>query len=180
MRILLVTLTEYLPFAITTALNPMNDYCAIVVDEVEPAAGYLEKINYPKNKIFYFYDLPECLSENYYDCVVCVAESRDWKKLADAVRNAGCPKDKFVNLALVQTADNFLLERAMRYWTEHCTEFEIFVTGLSHAEIAFMPKYFKRKLFNFARGTQDLYFDYQIAKFAFDSVNNIQGGGYVR
>ena len=46
----------------------MNDYCAIVVDEVEPAAGYLEKINYPKNKIFYFYDLPECLSENYYDC----------------------------------------------------------------------------------------------------------------
>ena len=56
MRILLVTFTEYLPFAFTQVLNPELEYCAIVVDEPEPAKNFgkcsaaaLKKFSCPKN-----------------------------------------------------------------------------------------------------------------------------------
>lgn len=50
---------------------------------------------------------------------------------------------------------------------------EVLVTGISYAVFAFYPPFMKKETFNFALPSQDIYYDYEIAKFLmnFDQVN---------
>lgn len=59
---------------------------------------------------------------------------------------------------------NFLTERALRYYENHRAEIEMFATGTSHAALGLDTSRLKYELLNFARPSQDLYYDYQIAK----------------
>ena len=170
MRVLLMTLSDILPLALTQVLNPALEHCAIVVDEPEKAKKFLagtplENIVYP------FYELKECVDNFHFDCAVSIELGiGDWGK------KYGIAKNKFVNLFQIYTYENFLMERALRYYSEHAAEFEMVATGMSYTESAISPQYFKRKLFNFGRGTQDIYYDYQIAKY----VLKKSGGGKIK
>ena len=167
MRVLLMTFSELLPFALTQVLNPKLEYCAIVVDEPDQSKKILA--NTPLEKaVFPFYELKECVENFHYDCAISI--SLGWDNLT---KKYGIPKNKFVNLLSIHTYDNFLMEKALRYYREHSTEFKLIATGMSYTECAIISKQFKDKLFNFGRGTQDLYYDYQIAKY----VLKKSGGG---
>lgn len=61
--------------------------------------------------------------------------------------------------------NSFLLERSLRYYQNHWQEFEIFATGISYMAHAIDANLFKRKIFNFGRAAQDLYYNFQVAKF---------------
>ena len=146
MRILLVSLSELLPLAVTQVLNPKNEYCSIVVDEVEPARNFLSQLNYPAENVFPLYDLPECAGNFFYDCVICVGYAGI--KLAEEIKSCGVPKNKLVNLFGLNTGGNFLLDRALRYYQKNFSNFKMFATGMSYTELGIIPQLFTKKLFN--------------------------------
>ena len=168
MRVLLVSSSKSLPLAVTQVLNPKNEYCSIVVDEVEPARNFLSQLNYPAENVFPLYDLPECAGNFFYDCVLCVNAG----KLFEEIKRCGVPGNKIVNLVGFNTAENFLLDRALRYYQKNFSNFKMFATGISYTELGIIPQFFSKKLFNFGRASQDLYFDFQVAK----KVISIGGG----
>ena len=161
MRVLLVTWSAQL-FEKLSILNPALEYCAIVTDEVEPAKKILERVGLPKNLIYPLYDLKECVKDFYYDYVLCVESGwgRDFLKV---VQEYDVPRNKIVGLNFLGN-DNFLIERSLRYFKEHAAEFEMFATGISYTEVGLDVTRFKKKLFNFGCGSQDLYYNLQVAK----------------
>ncbi|MBR5914580.1 MAG: hypothetical protein IKZ58_09490 [Selenomonadaceae bacterium] len=175
MRVLLVTLSDILPFALTQVLNPELEYCAIVVDEPDITKKILE--NYPplRDKIFSFYELKECVENFYYDILLCISDNRIVWKMCDYLKKYQVTSEKFFHVYLSNDKDNlFLMERSLHYYKEHATEFEIFATGISNICVALDATKFKKKIFNFGRDSQDLYYDYQIAKFIFNECENIR------
>ena len=171
MRVLLVTLTDLLPYALTKVLNPSLEYCAIVVDDATVAKNMLKDVKPLQNLIYPFYELKECIQNFHYDVVICYSFGHD--TFESNLRRYGVSKNKLVNLVSLHSHENFLLERALRYYSEYAGEFEMFATGMSYTECGLEPQNFKLKLFNFGRGTQDLYYDYKIAQFVFTHA----GGG---
>lgn len=164
MRVLLVTWTDQLLQKLSV-LNPQLEYCAIVVDEVEPAKNILKRVGLPKELLYPLYELKECVRDFHFDYVLCVENGFDATALAKEVREYGAPKDKVLNIA-PNVVNNFVLERSLRYFREHATEFELFATGISYVEAGLDVTRFNRKLFNFGRGSQDLYYNFQVAKHA--------------
>ena len=162
MRILLVTWTDRLSDNLSL-LNPELKYCAIAVDEVEPAKKILENFGLPETLLKSLYELKDCVRDMYYDYVLCV-EDGEAQYFSNVLREYAVPKNKIVELN--PTYDSFLIERSFRYFKEHATEFEMFATGMSYIERGLDVTQFKRKLFNFARTSQDLYYNFLTAKFA--------------
>ena len=141
MRVLLVTFTEYLPSALLQVLNPDLEYCAIVVDEPEVAKKMFANVPPLRDKIFPFYELKECVENNYYDFVLLIAT---FEINADILRNLkeyGLPNEKFVEISFHPNF-NFQVERALRYYKEHVQDFEMFATGASRIRHALIPKLF--------------------------------------
>ena len=163
MRILLVTWTNKLADKLST-LSSELEYCAIVTDDVESAEKILERVGLSKEIIYPLYELKECVQNFRYDYVLCAENgwSDDFLKI---VQEYGVPKEKILALNFL-CHDNFIFERSLRYFKTHATEFEMFATGLSYAEVGLDVTQFNRKLFNFARSSQDLYYNLQTAKFA--------------
>ena len=170
MRVLLVTWTDQLLEKLST-LSPELEYCAIVTDESEVARKLLEPFGFPKNLIYPLYDLKECVRDFYYDYVLCVGNG--WERnLIMSVQKYGVPKDKIVGFSLPYKT-NFVLERNLRYFKEHAADFDMFATGISYFRGNLDVTYFKKKLFNFAIPSQDLYYNFQVAKHTV-----IYGGGH--
>lgn len=162
MRVMLVTWSDHF-FEKLSILNADLEYCAIVVDEVEPVKKILEKVGLPNDLLYPLYDLKECVNSFYYDYIICIENGIE-SDLTKYAKLYGVPENKLINLSDVYSEGNFLLEAYLRYWKEHVTEFEIFATGISYVEEALDITYFKRNLFNFAFASQDLYYDFRIAK----------------
>ena len=162
MRILLVTFSDLLPSVLRTTLNLENEICAIVVDEPKTAKEFFEKNNLPAESIYPFYELQECITNFYYDCVICISSGLISWDMHNHFIKCGLPLNKFVHFSL--SDENFLVKRALLYYEEHADEIEIFATGISYTSVALDVKEFKYKLLNFGRSSQDLYYDYQIAK----------------
>ena len=145
-------------------LNPQLEYCAIVVDEVEPAKKILESVNLPKSLLRPMYELKDCVNDLYYDYVLCVdmgaAKAKD---LINILKGYGVTQNKIVVFSVLGHG-NFLVERNLRYFKEHAAEFDMFATGLSYVEVGLDITRFKRKLFNFGRSSQDLYYNFKVAK----------------
>ena len=171
MRVLLVTFSEYLPVALTQVLNPALEYCTIVVDEPDIAKNMLKNVPPLRDKIFPFYDLKECIENNYYDFVLLISTFAIDADIRASLKEYGVSEKKFVEVVFPATF-NFQVERALRYYKEHVQDFEMFATGMSYTRYGLMPKIFKRKLFNLACDGQDLYYDYKTA----NEVMRLGGG----
>ena len=170
MKILLVTQTDKLKEKLA-ALSPDLEYCAIVVDKVEPAQEVLENVGLPKDLIRPMSELKNCVNFSY-DYALC--SDIGWKiDILKSVQECGAAKDKVVAVNLL--GGEFSVERSLRYFKTHAAEFEMFATGISYAETGLNVNQFKRKIFNFARSSQDLYYNFQTAKFAVSC-----GGGIAR
>ena len=164
LRILLVCLHDVLPFAITNVLNPANEYCAIVTDEVEPVKNFLPDA---KNLIYPFHEFKYCVDNFYYDVVLFASDLRTTYTITDELKKYNIPQEKFFIAHLSADFHSpFLLDRAMRYYKKYHKDFDAFATGMSYVEVGIDYNQFRRKIFNFAYSSQDLYYDYQTAKFA--------------
>lgn len=165
MRVLLVTWTDQLQQKLSI-LNPELEYCAIVVDEVEPAKEILKRVGLPATLLHPLYDLKECVRDFYYDYVLCVETGFYDEKIMTVLQKYDVSKDKFLSFANLNSPQNFALDRILRYFKEHAQEFEIFATGISYTQVCLDVTQFQRKLFNFGKSSQDLYYDFQVAKHA--------------
>ena len=144
-------------------MNHKLEYCAIVVDEIEPTKDILENVGLSQVPLYPIDNIKECIEKLQYDYILCV---QGWggMKLATSVRKYASPATKVLCFSGLVENYNFLLERSRRYFKEHAAEFEIFSTGISNVATGIEPSQFERKLFNFGRGSQDLYYNFQIAK----------------
>ena len=175
MRILLVTMTDLLPVSLTHVLNSALDYCAIVVDEPAIAKNMLKNVPPLRDKIFPFYELKECLEDNYFDFVLFISDGRSSWNIDEKFIKYGLPREKVFNLNISHgVTRNHILEKTLRCYKEHAKEFEMFATGTSIIAVGLDANKFKYKLFNFGRTSQDLYYDYQVAKFI---LSDTRGGG---
>ena len=180
MRILLVTLTDILPYALTQVLNPANDYCAIVLDDEETAKKMLANVPPLRDKVRPVYELKDCMKKFYFDVLLFVSDDRTYSgELPKQFQTNGLSNSKFVHVYLTNGCNNsFLLKRSLKYFEQHTAEFEIFSTGISYTASDIDATKFKYKLFNLGRGGQDLYYDYQTAKFVF--AQSARGGGGIK
>ena len=171
MRVLFVAWTENILMNLA-ALNPGLEFRAIFTDEVEVARKNLAATNFPPDLIYPLYDLKECVKDFHYDYIICA--ENPWKHdFEEVLTSYDVPKEKIFSFDA--SLGNFMIERSLRYFKEHVAEFDMFATGISCTEVGLDVTQFKRKLFNFARSSQDLYYNFQTAKFAVSC-----GGGIVR
>ncbi|MBR6712417.1 MAG: hypothetical protein IKI76_05405 [Selenomonadaceae bacterium] len=168
MRVLLVTTENKLSEKLNV-LNPELEYCAVVVDEVESAKEILGQVGLSKDLLYPMSNLRECVESLNYDYVLCVQGSfYDCKN--DILRQYNVPTEKIACFAGLTLTANFEREHLLRYYREHCQDFEMFATGISTAYEGINCTKFKRKLFKFAKPSQDLYYDYSFAKSAISCV----------
>lgn len=167
MDVILVTLSSILSKVFTQVLSPEIEYCAIVVDEPEPAKKIIAEYGGSPNMVYPFYDFKECIENTAFDYIVCVSNSSTVNLLPQQVYKYGAPKNKTVQFYLTTDGNHsHIIKRTLSYFKKHYAEFEMFATGMSYTSVGLDSTKFKRKLFNFAKASQDLYYDYQIAKFA--------------
>lgn len=172
MKILLVTDSAWLENKLAV-LSPELEYCAIVVNNVESAKKVLEQTGLSQELVYPLNELKKCAEELQYDYVLCLQDKAyDFK--INRLQVCDIPIEKIVCFAALPNLSNWQTERLLRYYCEHAQEFEIFSTGTSYTETAIDIRQFKRKAVNFATSSQDLYYNFQIAKFAVSC-----GGGIV-
>lgn len=75
-RVLLVTLTDMLPFALAGILNPSLEYCVIVVDDVDVARDMLKNVKPLQALVHPFYELKECVNDFHYDLLMGIYDGR--------------------------------------------------------------------------------------------------------
>lgn len=163
MRVLLVTWTDGLRDKLSI-LSSELEYCAIVVDEVEPAKEILEQFGLSKTLLHPFYDLKECIRDFYYDFFICLTNTNTLQLLPKQAENYGVPHNKFLHFSDLNSIVPFSLKLQMDYYQRHAKEILILATGISYSAEALIQARFKHKLINFAYGSQDMYYDFQIAK----------------
>ena len=170
MNVLLVTTAKNLEEKLY-ALNPELEYCAIVTDDVESAKKTLAQVGLSKFFVCPTVDLIKCVEYLWYDYILCVQD-----QFYDAQINKlnGLPKEKIISFATLPNEGNWETERHLRYYREHAQDFEMFATGTSPTEAGIDVKCFKYRAFNFATSSQDLYYNFQVAKHIV-----IYGGGIV-
>ena len=164
MRVLLVTWIDKLSEKLA-ALNPELEYCAIVVDKVKSAKEILERVGLSADLLHPMTKLRSCVEELDYDYVLLV-QNKFYDGKIKRLQQFALPTKKVVSFAALPTAGNWQTERHLRYYREHAQDFEIFATGTSYSETAIDIRKFKRKAINFATSSQDLYYNFQIAKAA--------------
>lgn len=163
MKVLVISYTRNLTEKLT-ALSPNLEYCAIAAGNPKRAKNICDNIGLSEVPVYSLEELPACLGLPY-DYILLLKDgwwSNEFKELA---KKYSLPRNKILTFCALHGEDNFLLERSLRYFKEHAADFEMFATGISTAEKDLDVPNFKRKLFNFGRGSQDLYYNFQVAKF---------------
>lgn len=145
-------------------MNPELEYCAIVVDKVEPAKEVLEQFGLSQDLLYPQSEIGKCIESLDYDYIICVQDNFYDDEIKILKRHA-VPTEKVVSFArLTNGVANFKTKRLLRYYRLHAQEVEAFVTGTSTAETSIDIEQFKYKMINLATSSQDLYYSYQIAK----------------
>ena len=174
MRVMILTMSDQLEF-ILSVLNPQIEVCSIIVDEVEQSKGILKGHGLNESLLSPLYELKECLENIYCDCVLCFTIGWDNLIAMNQFRkDYRIPYGKFINFHAMNTPYHFMMKNVLKYYSDHSSDFDMIATGISYTAVALDSTKFKRKLFNFARASQDLYYDYRTAKFAVS-----RGGGHL-
>ena len=174
MKLLLVTTANKLAEKLAV-LSPELGYCAAVVDNVNSAKEIFAQVGLPQVPLYPMKTLKKRVETLEYDYVLLVQDKFYSLGIIRKLQSCGLPTDKLISFAQLPGRGNWQTERPLRYHREHAQDFEIFATGISTVEKGIDPEKFNGKLFNFGRGSQDLYYNFSVAKFAVSC-----GGGIVR
>ena len=105
------------------------------------------------------------INEYEYDYILLL--SYEHESLIKNINNYKIPDNKIFNFSrhyLIDADYNFY--RKYYEFIDSSKEYEGFITGLSYAEVGINTSYLEKKFFNFAVSSQDLFFDYEIMKYA--------------
>ena len=163
MRIMLVTTTNFLNYALYS-LNGQTDFCAVVTDDIEQAKNISANYKLPETLLHPIYELKECCRDFYFDLCIAVTNWETYGDITEMLKEYGLPKEKFLLLNLFAERYQFLLSSLLKYYRENLPDCEIFATGISYSAKSVLSSCFKKKLINFAGQSQDLYYDFKVAK----------------
>lgn len=163
MKVLLVTTTYKLAEKLA-ALSPELEYCAAVVDNVKFAKEILSNAGLSQVPLYSLKTLQKRIETLEYDYLLLVQNKFYGTGVIKKIQSYGLPTDKIISFAQLPDRGNWETERHLRYYRKHAQDFEMFATGTSPTKNAIDVRQFKRKAFNFATSSQDLYYNFQIAK----------------
>ena len=152
--------------ACLSILNPELKINAIVVDDMRAAEKIVEKYNISKDILFHYYNLKECLENTNYDYIITALR---WSMFSEWVikdlYELNISKTKFINLWELDKPHHICsFALLMNFYNIYASKLKGFITGDSHLVYGLDLTKFSIPLANFARGSQDLYYDYKIAK----------------
>ncbi len=162
MKLLLLTTVDKLAEKFA-ALSPELEYCAVVVDEVEPAKEILAQVGLTQDLIQPMSELKNCVDTLKYDYALCVQDDPYDGKL-NLFKSNNVPEEKIISFAKLPGSSNFQTERPLRYQKILSKKIVTFATGTSYTETAIDIRQFKRRAINFGTSSQDLYYSFSIAK----------------
>ena len=167
MRICIVAFSNHLD-ACLSALNPNLEIAAIIVDSVTSAKSIVEKHNLSEKLLYHYHDLKECLENSIYDYIVMALRFSMFSEIViKDLYSLNISKTKFINLWDLDRPEHVCsFTLLMSYFKENPDKFKTFITGDSHLVFGVDIDSFSLPTINFARGSQDLYYDYKIAKYA--------------
>lgn len=165
MKILLVTNADKFEESFV-ALNPKLEYCGIVVDDVEPVKKFLANIGLSAVPLYPMSELKSCVEGLSYDYIFCLQKDFYDSKYVKEIQKYNVSRDKILSFGGVFSNVNFKTEQLLRYYREHSQDFEMFATGISYSAKGTDVTQFKRRLIKFAKASQDLYYDFYVAKSA--------------
>ena len=171
MKLLLVTTANKLAEKLAV-LSPELGYCAAVVDNVNSAKEIFAQVGLPQVPLYPMKTLKKRVETLEYDYVLLVQDKFYSLGIIRKLQSCGLPTDKLISFAQLPGRGNWQTERPLRYHREHAQDFEIFATGTSPTEKAIDIRQFKRKAINFATSSQDLYYNFQIAKAVIKSAGD--------
>lgn len=173
MKILLATTVNNLAekFAV---LSPELEYCAIVIDNVEPAKEILDKLDLSNVPLYPMSELKTCTENLNYDYLLYIQDKLYGLANLRKLISYEVPTEKVISFSKLPTNSNWDVERRLRYYREHAQDFEMFTTGTSTTMWGIDIREFKYKTINFGLYSQDLYYNFQVAKSVI-----LYGGGIV-
>ncbi len=165
MKICIVAFSNHLECCLS-ALNPNVDIAAIIVDNPKAAKLIIKKFNLSEDVVQPYFNLEECVKNLDYDYIVV---SLRWSMFSETVINdlkaLNLPRNKFVNLWDLDKPEHVsALTVLMNFYTQNSTAFNTFITGNSQFVYGIDINQLSMPTINFSRGSQDLYYDYLIAK----------------
>ena len=165
-RILIVGFSNALSLGLSYLEHSKINIAAIVsvetVDLQNILSGYRLSC-----KVYPIDALAECVTEVYFDyAVLCGYEEEVFEQLI----LHGIPKERIIDLrVLTQSIETYSLCNVIKYYLATKEKFEVFISGMSYAYNAIDLPAFSRKAICFTGPGQDLFYDYQIAKYVLDN-----------
>ena len=171
MRVVVVTLANHID-AYLSVTNPALDICAFVADEPEPAKAIAAKFNRNKVPFFPYYRLKECLDGFYFDYVINASRISVSNKITEDLMKYNVPTEKLISLFDLDKPNYYDgFAKLMSHYKQHPDHYKMFATGISYFNLAIDIQQFTLPTLSFARDSQDIYYDYRIAR------EVIHGGG---
>mgnify|MGYP003168156318 CR=1 FL=1 len=110
---------------------------------------------------------PEKIVETDFDYIVIASQFND--EIYDQLIKLGVCKDKiFEFFKYVDRCYNYVKEQ-LKYVENNLDSIEGFVTGISYAEKAIKEKYSIKNIFNIAKHSQDIYYDFHLIKYIIEN-----------
>ncbi|MEE1362429.1 MAG: D-alanyl-lipoteichoic acid biosynthesis protein DltD [Selenomonadaceae bacterium] len=128
-------------------------------------------------KISTYDELPEILDLNYFDYIIISdtdktpgRKSRIYKELL----RLNVPEDKIIDITFWKAPEIYPLYNMVKFCEVNPSWGDFFITGVSHAYAGIDVSCFDSKGINIAHTSQDLYYDYLLAKKIIDIQDNIK------
>lgn len=119
----------------------------------------------PKNFVYGFWQIKEVIKKFSPDYILFLVPfrapieffTREFKKM-------NYPLNKICDLSMYHSDEALHLESRINRVRKNPDRYKIFSTGISYSRTGIDPDSFELPLISFADSSQDLYYDYQIAK----------------
>ena len=119
-----------------------------------------------------FYDsMPEIVQQKYFDYVIVsdiIKDAGSENRIVKDLKRVGVPAEKILNLSHFASFPFFSIFNALKNFSSvseaERSKINFFVTGVSHAYAGTDIKEFSMQGMNLALTSQDLFFDYELAK----------------
>ena len=166
MRVLIISCEPFLT-GFLSVMNKDLDVAAIIMPNDKLINGF--PVTNPDGKTFKIYSyvyLKECLSNLYYDYIILAfpPDSEIHNEITDELKEYKVDPSKLFHAGEIYRADLYSFFHMFNYVRNEISKYKILITGVSYAWKGTDINCFEMPALNCAMRSQDLYFDYLVAK----------------
>jgi len=179
-RLLVVSFGEELEKVLSIIDRQKNQIMCVITFPVNDFKNIVKRHNV---EYAFFYDkIPEIVKEKYFDYVIVsdvIKDAGTENRFVTELKRCGVPEEKILNMSHFASFPFFSICNALKNFTDASEEtrlkYKFFVTGVSHAYAGTDVKEFSvGKGLNLALTSQDLFYDYELAKIVLKNKREIK------